>query len=75
MPYPCVHAAVTICFCRQGLCKYVSHANKTENLKQHSSLSIDPILVDELVPQSIFPPVVCHILGRPKRQQYYAPIV
>ena len=66
-PYPCVHAAATISFCRQGLHKYVSHAYKTQSLKQHFSLSIDPILVDELVPQSIFPPVVCRLTaGRPK---------
>ena len=56
--YLCVHATPTINFCRQDLYKYVSHACKTEKFKQQFSVSIDPILVDELVPQSIFPPVV-----------------
>ena len=66
MPYPCVHAAAIISFCRQGLYKYVSHAYKTENFKQNFSLLIYPILVDELVPQSILPTVVCCVPGRPK---------
>ena len=46
--------------------KDVSHAYKTENFKQNFSLLIYPILVDELVPQSILPTVVCCVPGRPK---------
>ena len=67
MHYPCVYAAATINFCWQDIHEYVSHVYKTENLKQLYSLSIDPILIDELVPQIIYPPVVRRLPGRPKK--------
>ena len=67
MQYPCVHAAATISFCRQNIHDYVSHAYKTDNLKQLYSLPIYPILIDELIPQNVLPPVVRRLPGRPKK--------
>ena len=67
MQYLCVHATATLSFCIQDLYKYVSHAYKKVNLKQQFSFSNYPILLDELVLQSIFPPVVHHLPGRLKK--------